>query len=524
MKNLFQAMNKWANTTPDHVALVGYEAGHSVALTYAELVSKIEHVADQLVALDIKALALRAENSVDWAIIDLAAMAANIVVVPIPTFFSDAQVEHTLAQSGVDALVGDWQAWFAAHPQHRSNLQGQALSIANLPLLRCHSFGDKDKSVAYLPETGKITFTSGSTGQPKGVCLSYDHLGLVAQSLADAVNGTAHSHLVLLPLSTLLENITGIYVPLMLGVTTYILPGEQTGLLGSSQFEPRLFAHVLATTQPESLVLTPALLLALIQIAKQQPSVVDSLKFVAAGGARVSSQLINAAHALNIPAFEGYGLSECGSVVCLNTPTACKAGTCGMPLPHAQVRIAQDGELLVKGSLALGYLNEPFTQEWLATGDLAQVDEQGFITLSGRKKNLIVTAYGRNVSPEWVESEALAFLPMTPMIITGDNQQTLCAVVANSQDVEAKVAELNRTLPDYAQVRTLLLFDNPKAISAWYTDNGKLKRNQIERDVAQLLASDTPDLMLQKQNVQRIDLPCERHRASFQTASTLTAS
>ncbi|MCV5647278.1 hypothetical protein OFN55_31595, partial [Escherichia coli] len=82
----------------------------------------------------------------------------------------------------------------------------------------------------------------------------------MAKSLADAVNGTAHSHLVLLPLSTLLENITGVYVPLMLGVTSSILPGEQTGLLGSSQFEPRLFAQALATIKPESLVLTPALL------------------------------------------------------------------------------------------------------------------------------------------------------------------------------------------------------------------------------------------------------------------------
>jgi len=494
MNILLDAITKWAKTTPDRVALVGYEANQTVELTYSELLNKIELVAAELIAQNIKALALRAENSIDWAIVDLAAMAADIVVVPIPTFFSDAQVEHTLEQSGVDALVGDWQAWLASHPKQSFNQQDHPFSIANLPLLRRNQLGDEGTQVAYLPETGKITFTSGSTGQPKGVCLSNDHLCLVAKSLADAVNSAAHSHLVLLPLSTLLENITGVYVPLMLGVTSYILPGEQTGLLGSSQFEPGLFAQALATIKPESLVLTPALLLALIHIAKQQPSLVDSLKFVAVGGARVSSQLIN-------------------------TAAAFKAGTCGKPLPHTQIRIAEDGELLVKGNVALGYLNEPFTQEWLATGDLAQIDAQGFVSLSGRKKNLIVTAYGRNVSPEWIESEALAFLPMTPLIVTGDSQQTLCAVIANSEDVEAKVHTLNQTLPDYAQIRTLLLLDNPRAISGWYTDNGKLKRNQIEHDVAQLLASTTPELTLQAQKLQRIDLPFQQHITSFQTAS-----
>lgn len=506
MNILIDAISTWVKTTPARIALVGYRASQRVELTYSELLNKIEFVASELIAQNIKALALRAENSIDWAVVDLAAMAANIIVVPIPTFFSDAQVEHTLEQSGVDALVGDWQAWLASNSKQSFNQQDHTPSIANLPLLRRNQFGNGDTQVAYLPETGKITFTSGSTGQPKGVCLSNEHLCLVAKSLADVVNGTAHSHLVLLPLSTLLENITGVYVPLMLGVTSYILPGEQTGLLGSSQFEPHLFAQVLATIKPESLVLTPALLLALIQIVKQQPSLVDSLKFVAVGGARVSSQLINTAHALNIPAFEGYGLSECGSVVCLNTPAAFKAGTCGKPLLHTQIRIAEDGELLVKGNVALGYLNEPFAQEWLETGDLAQIDAQGFVTLSGRKKNLIVTAYGRNVSPEWIESEALAILPMTPMIVTGDSQQTLCAVIANSENVEPQVHALNRTLPDYAQIRTLLLLDNPRAISGWYTDNGKLKRNQIEHDVAQLLASTTPELTLQAQKLQRIDL------------------
>ncbi len=506
MNILLTTIQKWAEVTPDKTAFIGTDdQGKIVHISYAELQLKIQHCAEELKAQNISILALRAENSVGWAIIDLAAMLANIVVVPVPTFFSNAQIEHTLSEARVDALVGDWQ-----EIELRGEYKLADTNIAGLKILRRTA----QSSSTYLEGTGKITFTSGSTGQPKGVCLSNDHLCQVAYSLAQSVNGLAQSHLVLLPLSTLLENITGIYVPLLLGASSCILPGAKTGLIGSNKFDATLFANVLDEFKPDSLVLTPALLLALIQLVKQQPTLASSLKFVAVGGARVSSQLINAAHALNIPVFEGYGLSECGSVVCLNTPANFKAGTCGKPLPHTQVRIMEDGELHVKGSIALGYLNEPFSQEWLATGDLAQQDEQGFITLSGRKKNLIITAYGRNVSPEWIESEAMAFLPNTPLIVTGDGQQALCAIAAVSDNLVAKISELNSTLPDYARIQTLLVIDNPNAIASWYTENGKLKRNEIENHVNQLLINTHSELMLEGQKIQRIDLPLQ-HSIAF---------
>ncbi|MHA2938043.1 AMP-binding protein [Vibrio sp. RC27] len=503
MTILLDTIVKWATTKPDGIALVGMnEADQQIQLTYSELKNKMESVATELIAQDIKALALRSENSLNWAIIDLAAMTANIVVVPIPTFFSDAQVEHTIIESGVDALIGDWQKLsVSSHVELRASIEANT-TIAGQSLWRRKSVGQQH----YLKGTGKITFTSGSTGRPKGVCLSNDHLCLVANSLAHRINHLAQSHLVLLPLSTLLENITGIYVPLILGVTSYIFPGRYTGLQGSSQFKPNLFSEILASVKPESLVLTPGLLLALIQLVKQTPSLAESLKFVAVGGARVSAQLIDSAYALNIPAYEGYGLSECGSVVCLNTPSDSRSGTCGKPLPHTQIRIAEDGELLVKGNVALGYLNDPFTQEWLATGDLAQIDEQGYVTLSGRKKNLIVTAFGRNVSPEWVESEAMILMPNVPFIITGNDQHALCAVIENNNNVEHKVSALNDRLPDYAQMQTLFMLEKPLAISSWYTENGKIKRNEIEVCVAQWLQDTTSELMLEGQKIERINV------------------
>ena len=503
MNKILFALRHWAQQAPNKAALVGLDHHEQpYQLSYAELWHKVQQTSEKLKALNITSLALRSENSLYWAIIDLAAMHARTVVVPVPTFFSEQQVLHTLEQSDIDALIGDWSTIRSDALQALGVQISTPEYLVNLPVYRRTS----NAQHAYLSGTGKITFTSGSTGQPKGVCLSHEHISIVTQSLADCVNGIADTHLVLLPLSTLLENITGIYVPILLGATSHILPGQRTGLMGSSQFDPQRFAQTLAIIQPESLVLTPALLLALIHVAKLQPALVKSLKFVAVGGARVSSQLIQTAHALGIPAFEGYGLSECGSVVCLNTPASMKAGSCGKPLPHSEVRIAEDGELLVKGNVALGYLHEPFQSEWLATGDLAQMDEQGFITLSGRKKNLIVTAYGRNISPEWIESEALALLPMTPLIITGDGEQALCAVVRNTEDVRNKVTQLNALLPDYARIRTLLLLENPNAIPHWYTDNGKVKRNEVEASVKQLLESHG-GLSLAGQSIERIDLP-----------------
>ncbi|MFO6423145.1 AMP-binding protein [Motilimonas sp. KMU-193] len=503
MNNLLKAIKHWATVAPQNIAFCGQDQQQQdITLNYGALQNEIELIAAQLLSYEVKVLAFRASNSVNWALIDLAAMAANIILVPIPTFFSATQVEHTLTQSGADSLIGEWQdlsdsnsSWLASYQETGHSLAGYSLKQHNSPPL-----------IKHIDQTAKITFTSGSTGQPKGVCLSQSHLVNVAESLATEVKSLSRVHMVLLPLSTLLENITGVYVPLLLGATSVILSGQQTGLTGSSHFDGQIFANALTKIQPHSLVLTPALLAALIQVVKRQPSLSQSLRFVAVGGARVGEQLIKAAHALTIPAYEGYGLSECGSVVCLNSPTNNKPGSCGKTIGNIELRIASDGEIWVRNSLALGYIDQPFTSQWLATGDLGQIDELGYVTLSGRKKNLIITAYGRNISPEWIESEAFALLPNLPFIVMGDGEQGLIAITGKAPNLVAQVLKLNQSLPDYAQIQTLFVMADPRSNVAWYTSNGKLKREQLISSITPLLTQPQSYFSVAGQDVNKIDL------------------
>jgi hypothetical protein len=118
------------------------------------------------------------------------------------------------------------------------------------------------------------------------------------------------------------------------------------------------------------------------------------------------------------------------------------------------------------------------------------------------------------VSPEWIESEALAFLPNVPLIVTGDGRLALCAIVATSENLVEKISALNSTLPDYARIQTLLVIKNPRAIASWYTENGKLKRSEIEHSVNQLITNTNPEFMLQGQKVQKLDLPLPQPIAS----------
>jgi long-subunit acyl-CoA synthetase (AMP-forming) len=270
-------------------------------------------------------------------------------------------------------------------------------------------------------------------------------------------------HLNALPFSVLLENIAGLMAPRLHGATVLTLPLRQLGLEGSSSFDAARFHATVLQQQPHSLILLPQMLRAwcghLAQSGQRAPA---SLKLVAVGGAAVGAPLIHAAQALGIPACEGYGLSEGASVQTLNLPVptgAARAGSAGRALPHARLRVALDGELQIAGSLFSGYLGDTApVPEWWPTGDLGRIDDDGFVHVLGRKTQVLITSYGRNVSPEWVETALCGQPAVRQAVVFGEGQPALCAVLwpvqagATDAALQAAVEDANATLPDYARI------------------------------------------------------------------------
>ncbi|MFK8260490.1 AMP-binding protein [Erwinia sp. AnSW2-5] len=332
--------------------------------------------------------------------------------------------------------------------------------------------------------TAKITYTSGTTGEPKGVCLSQAGLSWSAETLARQMHSLQlKRHLVTLPLCTLLENLCGIYIPLCLGVETVILPPIMIGFEGSSQFNPVRFSEALAAWQPHSLVLVPELIRVLYQVHQHQPASTSSLRFVAAGGGKISPVLLALAQQQGLPVYEGYGLSECGSVVTLNLPGEEKTGSVGKPLPGIRLVLDSEGQLEVQSPAnALGYLNGALPDGDVQTGDIARLDDEGFLHITGRRKNVQITAFGRNFSPEWIEAEAMICPAVRRLVIFGEGMASNVALVDAMPGMEQAAREqlnsLSQRLPDYARLHHLFftaVISSPEAL----TPNGRPRRDAI---------------------------------------------
>jgi len=463
MSSILHALERNAGHSPDVTAITGSQ----VSLTWQALMNEVLVVS---VALQgCKALGLFMDNSPAWVIADLSAIHASVVNIPLPGFFSDEQIQHAMRDAGIDTVITD-------NPDRLRLLYpgGREVQLSIAGKLYTQIFFSVENAAGQSGDTAKITYTSGTTGSPRGVQLSLSMIETVAASLAGAADADNRDRaLVVLPLTILLENIGSVYVPILAAAEILVPEPADLGLSGSSRVDAGLFATALQKFRPTAVILPPQLLKLLVALAERQ-LLPDSLRFIAVGGAPVGMALLDAARDAGLPVFQGYGLSEACSVVALNTEDNHYLGSVGKPLPHAGVRINDSGEIVVSGICFNGYLNEPAIdrQAELNTGDLGYLDEEGYLYVTGRSRNRIITGYGRNVSPEWVESELQSHPLVAQAAVFGNDLPCLVVVLVpaspdiGSAEINRIIDAVNERLPDYARIGNFIVAGSPFSIDS----------------------------------------------------------
>jgi long-chain acyl-CoA synthetase len=527
-------------------------------LSWRTFSERIVHAAAGLSSLGFRAgerLAILSENRLEWPIIDLACLYLGGVDVPLYLTSTPKDTAYILQDAGVSCIAvsgrdqlakvlkiaGDLPALthlilLDEGPKDETRLgQIPALSIAGL-YARGEQQGQASSPVAD-PGLATIIYTSGTTGVPKGVMLTHGNM------LANTQDATAILPLTeddisisFLPLSHGFERTAGLYTLLRAGVTIAYGGGTVTLTKDLGEVKPTVLCCVprvlelvyrrVASEREHAGFLKRKVLEWALSVGRkvgtqrvaQQPlpmrvklqyHVADRLvfrklravlggqvRFLVSGGAPLNAEVARFFYGAGIAVYEGYGLTEAGPVVSCNLPGRTKLGTVGPALPQVAIKLAEDGEICVRGpNVMSGYYRRPEetaqvidAEGWLHTGDVGEIDPEGFITITDRKKDLIITSEGENIAPQHVEG----LLKQDPLIeeacLIGDKRPYLTVLlVPNRLLLEAlarkhnvtdewetllersefrslfrrRLDEVNRALPLYSRVRNFALLTEP---------------------------------------------------------------
>jgi len=247
----------------------------------------------------------------------------------------------------------------------------------------------------------------------------------------------------------------------------------------------------------------------------------NSLRFIGAGGGHLNPQSAMFFQSIGLPVYEGYALTESGGLGIFNHPQQYAIGTIGKPTKNVSIKVSEQGELLINSpSNALGYFNgkdiEPIPQ-WLETGDQAEVNEKGQITIVDRLKDILVTSYGKNIAPSWIEDQFLLSPYIEDIVVIGDNRPYLTALIVqrsvdNDDDIKAlldiEIEKINASLARHEQIKAYALVPEFNVDNNLLTATFKKRRKAIESafyaDIERLY-SKTPDTVLQKQPIQLVN-------------------
>jgi long-chain acyl-CoA synthetase len=519
--NLWRDAVAAAHPDPAYLHEVG---GEWVEVTWAEAAETVDELANGLLALGIRkgdSFALLARTSLEWALFDFALALVGAVGAPIYANNSPRDVEYVLQHSGaVGVLVED--------DEQRAKASGLELVIGfdELEALRERGRAYKAEHPGALQERADsideddlftFIYTSGTTGPPKACMIRHRNYYAMVQKgdeMDERLTELGDVMLLYLPLAHnygRLLHLSAAYI----GYTIAFLPDPLRAGTELPRVRPQIFPSVprvyekihtavMAKFEEETGAKrklidwaldvgyrvsklrqakqpVPRALLAQHKLAdklvysKVKARLGGRLRVANAGGAPLSRDIAEFFHALDILILEGYGLSEVTTAATVNRPSDFKFGTVGKPLPGVEIQLAEDGEILLRSNTVFaGYwhdeaaTNEVLDDEgFVHTGDVGHFDDDGFLVITDRKKDIIVTAGGKNVAPQNLENELKSHRVVSQAIVVGDRKPYIAALItidpdaANGDDVHAQVQAavdaVNADRSRYEQIKRFIV-------------------------------------------------------------------
>ncbi|MFV0308982.1 MAG: AMP-dependent synthetase/ligase [Desertimonas sp.] len=559
-----------ADQYPDDVAATFLRDGEWQQLTYPELWAQVAQMAHALIGLGVESgdrVAILCNTRVEFSIADLAASSAGAVVVPVYPSNSPDECQWVVGDSGSTIIICENADQVAKIHQVRANLPGLAHIIVidgeaegATPWAEAMDSGRGGDAAVLAARAAAarpddpclIIYTSGTTGRPKGVVLTNEGFAAGRRSAVEmALFGPGDTVYLYLPLAHVFAQLVhadcvevGATIAYWGGDTTQIV--TELGQIHPNVLPsvPRIFEKVYAIAMSmvpagDEAKVARAIELGLkVRAADQAGTPVSdaeraafdqadgemfalvrgifggAIKFAISGAAPIAKEILEFFYAAGVPVFEGWGMTETTSIGTLNLPDAFRFGTIGKAVEGADVRIAPDGEIEMAGPMLLKeYWNNPqataeaITEDgYLRTGDLGSIDDDGYVTITGRKKDIIITAGGKNLTPANIEGELRRSQWISQAVMYGDRKPYPVALITLDAETIVPWAESNGLPTDLdelarrPEVRDLVQADLDEA-NASYAKVAQIKRFRIlGRDFSLEDGELTPSLKL-KRNV-----------------------
>ena len=497
------------------------------AISTAELVDRVRRLAKALGELGVvrgDRVALMSENGPHWAAIDFATLTSGAVLVPIYPTLLPEQAAYIAKDCGAKVVFAETThhlEGLLAHAaelgevQHFVLIKGDSDDARVTTLATLYESGEGADPAAFEQEARKaqpddlatFVYTSGTTGQPKGVMLTHRN---IASNVSDAMRfvdlNSSQTALSILPLSHSFER-TVDYCYFYRGTT--IAYAESVQALAKNLQEvrphvfvavPRLYEKLVARFQEKAAADSPlkqrffqfavdtgrqalpwrlkgeapgGLLGLKLKIAdslvfsKIKAALGGRIQFALSGGAPLARDIAEFFWGAGIPIYEGYGLSETAPVLTVNNPAGTKPGTVGRAIDNVELKIASDGEILARGpNIMKGYWNMPKetaevldSDGFFHTGDIGEIDGDGFLRITDRKKELLVNAYGKNVAPAPIENALKSSRYISQAVVLGDRRKFISALLVPEFEALKSWAGKNGLAPGVTGDKTALLKD-----------------------------------------------------------------